>query len=291
MSRLLRAEFVKLWRNKIFWMCLIFLVIMEILAFNGNVMSSSSVTVDETGRFEETVTYIKYMDLEDVVFVIMPYFGFVISVFVSFYIGTEYEDGTMRNKVIAGHNRTSIYLAETIVCTVAAVFLCIVTIAVSAPIDVILGSELGIGVWTLLRMVFASVSIAVACSGIALSTAAWMQQGKSALAVNLVIFFLMLAFGMWIDSRLGAEEYLHSGWTRSEEGDVIENKTPNPNYVWDPAERAAMEFVEDIFPVGQGIQLASGELAHMERWPAFALGVTVAITGIGVFLFRKKDIR
>ncbi|MCH5342564.1 MAG: ABC transporter permease subunit [Acetatifactor sp.] len=291
MSRLLRAGFVRLWKSKIFWWCLIFLVFMEIMAFNANVMTSSSVTSDETGRFEETVTYIKYMDLEDVVFMIMPYFGFVISVFVSLYMGTEYEDGTMRNKVIAGHNRTSIYLAETIVCTVAAVFLCIVTIAVSALIDLVWGSELGIGVWILLRMVFASVLIAVACSGIALSTVAWMQQGKSALVINLVIFFLMLFLGMWIDSRLGEKEYLHSRWRISEEGEVIENKTPNPNYVWNPAERAAMEFVEDIFPVGQGIQLASVELARIERWPAFALGVTVATTGIGVFLFRKKDIR
>ncbi len=48
---------------------------------------------------------------------------FIAAVFVGVFVGTEYSDGTIRNKIITGHSRCRIYLANTLVCTLAAVLM------------------------------------------------------------------------------------------------------------------------------------------------------------------------
>ena len=42
----------------------------------------------------------------------------------SFFIGQEYSDGTIHNKIISGKKRTDIYLANFVTCTLVSVILC-----------------------------------------------------------------------------------------------------------------------------------------------------------------------
>lgn len=47
----------------------------------------------------------------------------LLAVLTAFFVGTEYSDGTMRNKLIAGHGRRDIYLANLVVCIAAGMLL------------------------------------------------------------------------------------------------------------------------------------------------------------------------
>ncbi|MEG0494561.1 MAG: ABC transporter permease, partial [Clostridia bacterium] len=49
--------------------------------------------------------------------------GLVSPLFCGLFLGTEYSDGTMRNKLIVGQKREKIYLSSFIVCTCAAVMM------------------------------------------------------------------------------------------------------------------------------------------------------------------------
>ena len=49
--------------------------------------------------------------------------------FLSVYLGTEFSEGTIRNKLVAGHSRPAVYLSNLILCAIAGVLLCLGYIA------------------------------------------------------------------------------------------------------------------------------------------------------------------
>ena len=56
-------------------------------------------------------------------FVLMS--GVVLSAFCSLFVGAEYSDGTIRNKIAVGHSRAAVYLANLVTCSAAGVLICL----------------------------------------------------------------------------------------------------------------------------------------------------------------------
>ena len=107
MSKLLRANFSRLWKSKIFWLCM-----------GGMLIYAVAYMLNAGKRPFSVLTGQAYI-LEDYYFQFLLYVGFFFAVIASMYLGTEYSDGTMRNKLIAGHTRANVYLANLIVTFVA----------------------------------------------------------------------------------------------------------------------------------------------------------------------------
>ena len=55
---------------------------------------------------------------DNLFFASLPYYAVACAVFVSLFVGTEYADGTLRNKIIVGHARWEVYLSTYLVCLV-----------------------------------------------------------------------------------------------------------------------------------------------------------------------------
>ena len=84
------------------------------------------------GVFMAAMDYIstlQYGDYEaqitNVLFIYPLVAAILIPAFVSLFVGTEYSDGTIRNKMIIGHTRAGIYLSDLIVCSTAGLGFCI----------------------------------------------------------------------------------------------------------------------------------------------------------------------
>lgn len=84
------------------------------------------------GVFMAVMDYIstrQYGDYEaqitNILFIYALTVAILIPAFVSLFVGTEYSDGTIRNKMIIGHTRTCIYLSNIIVCSAAGLGFCI----------------------------------------------------------------------------------------------------------------------------------------------------------------------
>ncbi len=99
MRKLLSANFSRLFKTKAFWLGMGAMV----LAFFIIHRPHSSPLYFEKTFFQYTLLI-----------------GFFVAIFTALFIGTDYHDGTIRNKIILGHPRQALYISNLIVCFAAA---------------------------------------------------------------------------------------------------------------------------------------------------------------------------
>lgn len=102
MTKLLRANFTRMFKDKVFWVCII-------AAFCTGLVTSIVAAASEPSWL------IKWGPKIIQRFKEVPFFA---SVFASLFLGTEYSNGTLRNKLMIGSARADIYFSSLI--TVAA---------------------------------------------------------------------------------------------------------------------------------------------------------------------------
>ena len=125
MNKLLSANFMRLKKSKIFWCCMIFMVILALIG--------------PVGQYFQAQKYASFEPMIDgQLFTFAMFIGIVLSTFCGLFLGIEYGDGTIRNKVVVGHKRSSIYLANLITCIAAGLAMCaafmLVYVAVGIPL-------------------------------------------------------------------------------------------------------------------------------------------------------------
>ena len=103
MNKLLRANFARVKRNKVFWGFVAFMAVFGAFLPIKQYMDSFSSQA-------ETNT----VSLNHVFFAYTLVIGVLCAVFCSLFLGTEYSDGTVRNKLMIGHRRSAIYLSNLI---------------------------------------------------------------------------------------------------------------------------------------------------------------------------------
>ena len=95
MNKLFRAGLYRLRKNKGAYACVIIPPIYSVC-----LMLSQYMQMKESGA--------NYL-LDPFLFHFLLVMGVLLSVFVSLYVGTEYHDGTLRNKLISGSSRNAVY--------------------------------------------------------------------------------------------------------------------------------------------------------------------------------------
>ena len=111
MRKLLRADFSRLFRDKVFLIsCTVMFLAgtgFPLIHYFDYLKNSEGWTVDST------------------CFVYAFLVPILLSLVTALFVGTEYSDGTMRNKLSVGHKRHCIYLSNLTVCIAAGFTLCL----------------------------------------------------------------------------------------------------------------------------------------------------------------------
>ena len=217
--------------------------------------------------------------------------GFFTALFTSWFLGTEYSDGTIRNKLIAGHTRKNIYLAFLGTCVLAHTVILILHMLVISVAGQWLIAPFEMNAGNLMLFYLLSLLNGIAFTSL-YTMLVMLNQNKSAglmfcVLVCLVLF--MVAF--YIYAMLAAPEMVPKGYAFSIDGTVVsQGMEPNPRYVRG-MRRTVYEWIFNILPFGQSIRLAEMNMEGSLRMVLCNLCLTAGTTFAGLYCFERKDLR
>ena len=275
MAKLLRANLSRLWKSRIFYVGLIFMLLLNVfLVIDGW-------NFGRQGYPEP---------LEDMLFQNCIIIGFVSAVVVGMFLGTEYSDGTIRNKIAVGHTRASIYLANLIICAAASALLLLISLAIGFGLGSFLLDPLGLPMKVLLLYTCIGLLTTVSFASI-YTLVAMLSPSKASGAVLCLVLALVLLFATSAVEGTLTEPEMVQDFIMSVDGTPnLGEPHPNPRYVTG-TKRAVLEVIYDILPTGQAFQISNNECAHPARLPAFSLLVALVTSAAGALLFRRRDLK
>lgn len=218
---------------------------------------------------------------------------FALAAVVPLFVGSEYSDGTIRNKVVVGHHRASVYLSLLLTSLFAETLLILVWTAAYLIPGVIL-MEHAHPLWVYLCLYLAMfLELAVFSAIFTLLT---MTLGnKAGSAVVCILFALLLVMqGIVVKSMLEEPEFYGPEIIISDDGEVSYGgeMEPNPNYIPEGSpKRAFYNFLMDFMPGGQALQIAGHTIDNLSKICLYDIGWLVVLTGAGVLIFRRKDLK
>ncbi len=278
MGKLLCANFSRLGKAKIFYLTLA--AVFFVFLFGG---------LSEVQTFRDNVKSGFVRSPDQYFFNFCPYLGAFQAVFISFFLGTEYSDGTIRNKLVAGHLRTHVYLASFLTCfAVSSLFLVVSWIA-WIPFLLMVGPlEMGVNGFLL----YALVALGYTTVYAALYTMiASLSSNKAATAVGTIILWFALIFvGSALYNRLEEPE-IYSEMMTFINGEFVKvPPAPNPLYLAGTL-RTVCEFFRDLLPSSQAILMYNAEITGPGRLFFLSTVFTAVLTVLGITAFRRKDIK
>lgn len=272
MRELIRANFQRMFKSRLFWGCVLFMYIVSA----GELLSSKIEQLTGAGSAVASV-------LDSLLYDGALRLCVVMAVFVSVFIGTDYSDGTIRNKITLGHHRSNIYLANLIVCASAAVIMqaihlfsliipgsCLfhdMTAATNEVIMLILLDMLAINA-------FSAIYVAICMTSRSKSTSA---------IVSLLFVFSVSLLSLIIFQELLQPEYV----TDSVSLELVRN-----SYYVDGLKRSLFVFLNDVLPSSQIMQLESQQvIGHTDRFIIYDLAIMAVMTLGGIIVFQGEDLK
>lgn len=277
MRKLLSANFSRLWKNKTFWLCMgAMLVYALVYMLNG--VRQATVSLTQYHR-----------SLDDYYFQFALAIGMFAALFCSMFLGTEYSDGTIRNKLITGHTRASVYLANLVV-TFVATLLMIAVWLVAALVGVPALGFWEMGVPHLLGYLLTAVFFVASFSSIFTFISMLSANKTVTVAISIFLFLGLLIMASMMYNGLQQPEMASSVELTMDGGMQMGEQQPNPAYV-SGAKRVFYEFMLDFLPTGQGILMWQLQIANYLRMILSSVALTIVPTVCGIVIFRRKNLK
>lgn len=246
MNKLLRANLSRLWNYKPFWITLLIMIGIEVL-ISYSLISQGGVQIDL------------------LIFVVLLTVGILSAFYLSLFYGTEFSDGTIRNKVIAGNQRWIIYVANLLTGIIATSFIyfgsIISGILVSSK-SIILNYDVYHFIATCSAGWFTCIAITSVFNLIGMLTVSKSRASTS----SIIVSFLLLFTGLICYSISSQGMSLNS-----------------LDYV--------VGFLFDVNPFVQGVQLLSVDYATIFKLGFYSFIISLILNVFGIYKFSNKDIK
>lgn len=207
----------------------------------------------------------------------LPVPSLIAAPLLSLHLGADYSDNTLRNKLIVGHTRTEVYLADLLTCVIAAVGLDVLYLLLAGvlcvyPVLGMAGTLLRVSVGQLLAWIAAALLARAAWAAVMKLTAAVLGNRTAASIAGLLL--VLAAAGV---CAFGFHE--------------LEYLARHPEALHSEGCGAFWQLALDTLPTGQYLQVSRLDTPNLWRLPLLSLAVSAAVTGVGLALFERKDLK
>lgn len=275
MYRLLDAGFERIKKNKVFFGCIFVTIGIAIFMLVSN--------------YSDMKNYNAQISTSELVSNYLPMIGMFIAIFTGLFVGTEYSDGTIRNKIIAGHKKINIYLSNFIISSIVAIIFQIIWTAFVLIIAVPVFGKPIIELNQLLITSFDSIMFIIAYSAI-FNFISVLSCNKTISAVTcILLFFIMLGVTVSAFNIIQTPETVQQGGLNPDTGVVSFEEVLNPKYPSD-SKRQFYQRIVDIIPMGQAFSIGAGLSTNLYMLPVYSMALIIIFNGVGVYLFSKKDL-
>lgn len=241
--------------------------------------------------YNDVIKYGADVEFDDILFCFAFAVGFVSSVFCSLFIGIEYSDRTLHNKLIVGHSRTAIYFSGLLSNIAASVAICLACVTVVCIFGIPMFGGLHMSTLKLWQLILSSFLLITAyCSVFTLVAMLCSNRALSSVICILSVVVMFIA-ALQLYNRISAPEY-YDGVVYSTDGGLMESeRIDNPRYISGKI-RAVYETVFDFLPTGQASQISGmAEMSNPLRLSLFSFIVTLIFAVCGAAVFYRKDIK
>lgn len=273
MIRLLRAGFSRMFKNKYFWFCaLATFFVSGVLTYIILMLGSAPIT------------------WEGMIFGFSGVSLFTSAAFVVLFLGEEYSDNTIRNKLIIGRTRTQIYFANLV--TVVIGGLCMLMAEKLVPLAAALlggAGALTMGVENFTLGIVICVC-AVVASCILFAAIGTVVTKKSA-AVTLALTLTIGAYAVTpiIRNKLNKPQIVTITEYDENENFVKEREEANPEAAAGGL-RVVLKNIYNTLSFGQ-LEQAARDTDARTLLPLYSLGSIAVVAAAGGLIFRRKDIK
>lgn len=282
MLKLLRSNFSRFAKSRTVWLCLGLqaLIILAMMA----VSLIQKMTDAQANPVQSEVFLLTVYGVLGI-----PFQGVMISLFGSLFIGADYNGGAIRNKLIMGHSRVSVYLANYITVAVFALLLNFVGVLISFALGLPLFGKFKIATRLVVWIVVDGTALMLAYSAIVTFVSMLSRNTTVSVIICLIALVIAMFTFMMMSDALGEPETL-TVISMNGMGEPIEKTVANPQYP-PKALRAFYQFCLDFFPSGQTLQLSRGEKFHDWQMLVYSLAIAASSTTAGSLIFRKLDVK
>ncbi len=277
MRKLVSAHFSRLRKDRMFWICM-------------GAMFAYAVFYIWSGCRKEQLLPGEEHSLSAYYFHFAIPVGLFCALFDSLFLGTEYSDGTIRNKIVAGHTRTEIYLAALLL-TFSAGLLLMAAWTAGALITALASGTWNMGMGILRLFLYLLIAVLEVAVFSALFTWIGMLSENKAVTemISVLLFLALLLFSSMLYNALSQPE-TYCGIEMTMDGMRTSEAMPNPLYVGGFL-RSVYACMLDVLPAGQGLQLWLLEVGRPVFMLLSSAFITAAATLGGMASFRRKNIK
>ena len=152
MIKLLNSNLYRLKKSMSFWIILIIMAYLGVFIYdNYNPIGCVNCNYNRLG---------------EVIFLFNSFICILLPIFTSLFIGTEYSDGGIKNKIIKGHNRTNIYLSNLLTSIIVSFIYTIIFLVSTNIMGLIWGNHIAIPINDFLILLLDSITLNVFVSSL-----------------------------------------------------------------------------------------------------------------------------